>query len=150
VQCSGSIIDEVIWDGGPIFPDPNGASMALKTAYFNSVDNDNGANWETATAAYGDGDLGTPGAANSVSVESVDIEGLKIYPNPVSNGKITIETLNNSVKEIEIIDVTGKQIFKNIFSGSKNEINLEKINTGIYILKVIESGKTAITKLIVK
>ncbi|MEN8156800.1 MAG: lamin tail domain-containing protein [Bacteroidota bacterium] len=64
IQCSGLAIDSVLWDGGVTFPDPNGASMSLKTDFLNSVDNDNGANWEEATSAYGDGDLGTPGAVN--------------------------------------------------------------------------------------
>ncbi|MCB0572546.1 MAG: lamin tail domain-containing protein, partial [Phaeodactylibacter sp.] len=54
-------VDRVEWDGGPLFPDPTGASMALQAV---GDDNNDGANWCVSTAAYGDGDLGTPGAAN--------------------------------------------------------------------------------------
>ncbi|THH38371.1 ExeM/NucH family extracellular endonuclease [Aliishimia ponticola] len=60
----GTEIDRVEYDGGPAFPDPTGASMALISA---DLDNNDGANWETATDSYGDGDLGTPGAANGDS-----------------------------------------------------------------------------------
>jgi hypothetical protein len=67
IQCSGTILDIVVWDGGPVFPDPSGASMSLKVAFLNATDNDNGANWETAVYSYGDGDLGTPGCSNDAA-----------------------------------------------------------------------------------
>ena len=54
-------IDRVEWDGGPVYPDPTGASMALLAT---NLDNNNGVNWCEAMTAYGNGDLGTPGAAN--------------------------------------------------------------------------------------
>lgn len=57
-------IDRVEYDGGPAFPDPNGASMELVDL---AADNNDGANWTTAVAGFGDGDLGTPGAANGAA-----------------------------------------------------------------------------------
>jgi len=54
-------VDRVEWDGGPAFPDPTGASMSLDDP---TSDNNVGANWCTAITPFGDGDLGTPGAAN--------------------------------------------------------------------------------------
>ena len=58
-------IDHVEYDGGPTFPDPNGASMALKDP---ALDNNIGTNWCTSTTPFGDGDLGTPGVANNCVV----------------------------------------------------------------------------------
>ncbi|NCQ60166.1 MAG: hypothetical protein GW913_05760 [Myxococcales bacterium] len=58
-----TLIDEVLYDGGPIFPDPNGASMQLDTSHTNATDNDGGYNWCDGMTNY-NGDLGTPGAAN--------------------------------------------------------------------------------------
>ena len=57
----GLEVDRVEWDGGPGFPDPNGASMELIDP---DLDNNVGANWTTAEDSFGDGDLGTPGASN--------------------------------------------------------------------------------------
>lgn len=54
-------IDRVEWDGGPVWPDPTGASMMFDEA---QADNNVGTNWATATAVFGNGDKGTPGAAN--------------------------------------------------------------------------------------
>ena len=55
-------IDRVEYDGGPVFPDPTGASMSLSDP---SLDNNVGANWCTSTTSFGAGDLGTPGSANT-------------------------------------------------------------------------------------
>lgn len=54
-------IDRVNYDGGPLFPDPTGASMSLTDP---ALDNNVGANWCEATTSFGAGDRGTPGAAN--------------------------------------------------------------------------------------
>ena len=59
-------IDRVEYDGGPNFPDPSGASMELIDV---TLDNNVGANWTTAEDAFGDGDLGTPGASNDGPVD---------------------------------------------------------------------------------
>jgi hypothetical protein len=58
------VIDAIAWDDGATFPDPTGASMSLSEAARDAASNDSGANWCTATTAYGSGDLGTPGADN--------------------------------------------------------------------------------------
>ena len=54
-------VDRVNYDNGTTFPDPTGAALALSDTM---LDNNVGANWCTASTAYGAGDLGTPGAAN--------------------------------------------------------------------------------------
>jgi hypothetical protein len=53
--------DRVMWDGGPLFPDPTGASMYLIDPM---LENSIGSNWAVSTMAFGLGDLGTPGLAN--------------------------------------------------------------------------------------
>ena len=61
---TGVVLDEVRYDGGPLFPDPTGASMSLDAAATDAVRNDDGANWCEGVDVYGLGDLGTPGSAN--------------------------------------------------------------------------------------
>lgn len=63
------VVDEVSWDNGATFPDPNGASMNLtdEAAATDATENDNGYWWcATQTNDLGNGDLGTPGAANEI------------------------------------------------------------------------------------
>jgi hypothetical protein len=56
-------IARIEYDGGPVWPDPTGASMAFMG---DPADNNDGTEWdEECTTTYGDGDYGTPGAANT-------------------------------------------------------------------------------------
>jgi|GEM_PF-307006 len=72
-------IDRVEYDGGSDFPDPTGASMELDPNFLNATDNDNGANWTEAIQAFGDGDLGTPGAANGAgATRDIQINELRV------------------------------------------------------------------------
>jgi predicted extracellular nuclease len=75
-------IDRVEWDDGATFPDPNGASMALVNP---ALDNNFGANWCTASTPYGDGDLGTPGAANDCPPPEIVINEIMQNPAAVSD-----------------------------------------------------------------
>jgi hypothetical protein len=62
---AGNLIDIILWDGGPVWPDPNGASMNLDPGFFSAAGNNDGLAWCEGSVAFGDGDLGTPGAANT-------------------------------------------------------------------------------------
>ncbi|MCA9494455.1 MAG: endonuclease [Myxococcales bacterium] len=79
VLSRGAVVfDEVIWDDGATFPDPVGASISLDPALSTTNANDIGAAWCEATTAFGLGDLGTPGAANTscgVAVNDLDGDG---------------------------------------------------------------------------
>jgi len=64
----GLQFDRVAYDGGPNFPDPNGASMSLEPTLTDTVSNDEGANWCVASSTLPGGDQGTPGAENDSCV----------------------------------------------------------------------------------
>ena len=61
-DAAGTELDRIEWDNGLTFPDPTGASMSLCPSAEGI--NDDGLDWTEALSRYGDGDLGTPGAAN--------------------------------------------------------------------------------------
>lgn len=76
------------------------------------------------------------------------ISGLKMYPNPVSNGTLFIETATNAEKTVTVFDMLGKQILT--ASTSDNAINVASLHSGIYIVKITEEGKTASRKLVIR
>ncbi len=84
----------------------------------------------------------------TASVRENDIPGFNMYPNPVTNGRLTINTFSNANKEIQIFDILGKRILSANLKG--RELNVSKLNSGIYILKILEEGKTATRKLVIK
>ena len=85
---------------------------------------------------------------DSISKKVEEIRGFRMYPNPVTSGVLRINTLENAEKSIQIFDVLGKKVLsKTTKSGL---INVATLNSGIYILKVTELGKTSTRKLVIK
>ncbi len=82
------------------------------------------------------------------STSNSDIDGFKLYPNPVTQGKVYIETTQNAPKQILIFDVLGTQVLQTTILGK--ELNLSRLSKGVYILRVLEGNKAATRKLIVK
>lgn len=76
------------------------------------------------------------------------ISGLKVYPNPVANGTLFIETAANAEKTVAIFDVLGKQVLNT--TTADNAVNVSGLNAGVYVVRITEEGKTAATKLVIK
>ena len=77
-----------------------------------------------------------------------DIEGFKLYPNPVTQGKVYISTAQNAPKKILIVDVLGIQVLETTILGK--ELDLSNLDSGVYVLRVLEMDKVATRKLIIK
>ena len=76
------------------------------------------------------------------------IEGLSIYPNPVSGERIFITTKANTEKEVEIFDVLGKRVLQATLSAK--ELFIGNISPGVYIIKIKEGEAAATRKLIIR
>ncbi len=80
--------------------------------------------------------------------ETAVIEGLSLYPNPVSNGKVYITSKNDLDKEIIIFDVLGKKVLQTMLSS--RELNVSNLTSGVYIIKINEKEASATRKLIIR
>lgn len=84
-------------------------------------------------------------------VTKADLDGVKIYPNPVSNGQFTITSNLKKEGTYEIVDASGKVISQGEkLQKGDNKINISGITSGVYILKVTADGQSVTKKLIVK
>jgi hypothetical protein len=116
----GAEIDRVEWDGGPSFPDPTGASMALRDA---ALDNNVGSSWCESVTLFGDGDLGTPGAANDCPVEVSEVVINEILQNP--------SAVSDSFGEwFELYNPTASDIDIDGWTILDNDIDSHVINNG--------------------
>jgi len=119
-----SEVDRVNYDNGSTFPDPNGASMELRNP---SYDNNVGTNWDVASAPYGDGDLGTPGAQNTIlsalePISNQSVTSFKLYtnyPNPFNPSTTLRFDVPQAVDQLEltVYDILGKKV-NTLYSGS--------------------------------
>ncbi|AWA28971.1 hypothetical protein HYN48_02085 [Flavobacterium magnum] len=94
-----------------------------------------GTTWESVTES-------------NLGVKDNNIAGLKVYPNPVSNGTFFIETAANAEKAVVVYDVLGKQVVNT--TTTTNAVNVSKLTAGVYIVKITEAGNTATRKMVIK
>ncbi|WP_299181297.1 T9SS type A sorting domain-containing protein [uncultured Aquimarina sp.] len=154
IECSSTVIDQVIWDNGATFPDPTGASMELSINDLNSIANDDGANWAEAVTAFGSGDLGTPGDVNdnasTLSVDDFDekLENFNMFPNPTNTGFVNITTTSNSAITVSVFDMLGKQVISETLNN--NLLNVSNLNTGIYLIRLDQTSGSVTKKLVIE
>lgn len=106
-----------------------------------------------ATSTYGTG--GT-WRIDNVSLEGTvlstksfnAIEGLTMYPNPLTGNTLNFATAANSELNVQIFDILGNQVINT--KVTNNTLNTAKLNAGVYIVKITEEGNTATRKLVVK
>jgi hypothetical protein len=78
--------------------------------------------------------------------------GIQMYPNPVTEGRITIKS-EEAFTLIQILNITGEIVYNQEFpAGSNSEvIELNNIQKGMYLVRVGFAGKPNFTaKIIVK
>lgn len=81
----------------------------------------------------------------TASVAEFNSFSFTAYPNPTTS-LITIDDASFSLKNVEVYNVLGKKIITTF----SNNINLENINSGVYVLKVNTNDGRIATKRIVK
>ena len=124
LDASGSVVDEVHYSNG--WPFSSGVSMEIHDPL---IDNALIGSWFSSTSSYGNGDMGSPGAAFDGTLE-INQETLipasfvvnTLYPNPFNPVIILdIDIHQSGVLSIEVYDISGHFIAK---------INRGHVNTG--------------------
>lgn len=88
--------------------------------------------------------------ANNVTQVSAnqEIEGFRMFPNPVTKGKINIYTRKNLSKQIAVYDLLGKQVLRKLLT--TNTLDVSNISNGVYILRVTEGKNISTRKLVIR
>jgi hypothetical protein len=89
-------------------------------------------------------DLNAPLSSNSFD----NINGLTVYPNPLSGNTLFLTSTANAAMSIEIYDLLGKEVLK--ANVTNNALNVSKLTAGVYVVKITEEGKTATRKLVIQ
>lgn len=80
-------------------------------------------------------------------------ETFAITPNP-TNGIINIKLSTTEDVSMELFDIRGRKCFANEYKNTNTtfnqELNLEHLEKGIYLLKIVSGDKTATKKVIIK
>lgn len=85
----------------------------------------------------------------TLSSSSFDnINGLTMYPNPLSGNTLYLTSTANAAMSVQIFDLLGKEVLK--ATVVNNAVNVAKLTAGVYVVKITEEGKTATRKLVIK
>ena len=93
----------------------------------------------TVSSDFGCSDSTVVGLVDVISsIEETAAEaGLSVYPNPTSNTLYLSNTGKNFVKQIQILDATGKEVKDLAIQGNTTvEIDVNTLRNGIYILRI--------------
>ena len=77
----------------------------------------------------------------------LDTLQLNIYPNPLKNSRLFIESSAKGIKHIQIYNVLGEKKFET--HTYDDYILLDQLTTGIYIFKLEQEGHKGLKRLIV-
>jgi hypothetical protein len=83
----------------------------------------------------------------ALSIETKEIAGFSIYPNPVSGNFITIYSKSNIPMDIKVYDILGKQVINK--KKIERTLSISNLNSGVYLIKAIQDRAISTKKLIV-
>ena len=79
---------------------------------------------------------------------AINVSGVLVYPNPFKHAlNVVMQTATGAVK-LRIMDLSGRVIMQQTFTGSATVNNLEKLSSGVYILQVIDGKNVSSFRLI--
>lgn len=153
LRNSGVLVQAISY--GSIWLSPTGVSKSVITDIGAQPNSTNGnppdSTQYTTNGGWQEGIPSSKGEVNAgqtLSVVKNNIEGFKMYPNPVSNGQLTITSNSWADKQVEIYSTSGQRVYSKIVK-HKEVLDIYNLNTGVYLVKIVEEGKIATRKLIV-
>jgi hypothetical protein len=85
-----------------------------------------------------------------VSISLAENDNLKIYPNPVRDGKVYIHNDMNQSLSYRVTDMLGKVISSDkLVSNKESQVDLSNAPNGIYFIELESKGERVIKKIIV-
>lgn len=99
--------------------------------------------WNTPVYANG----GLYKMNTNLGTEDFQKQSVQIYPNPTAD-KINIISNENFIKELQLIDFTGKIVKTE--TQNLSELSLKDLNSGVYVLKIIDAQQNTSYKKIIK
>lgn len=119
--------------------------------------------WLLGVADTAAGDIGTLNSwtldvctttETALSVQQNELVGFSLYPNP-NNGEFTLKLKSNSNQDIkvQVYDIRGRLVFNNSYVYTQTfsqPINLNSVQSGMYLVKVSDGNKQTTKKIIIE
>lgn len=138
-NASGTLQDEVAYQSvapWPVCADATGNTLELINP---ELDNALPESWNCINVN------GSPNAINNsnLSVEDFEIDGIKVYPNPVKN--VLYIGRSDDRFDVEVYSILGQKVGSAL---ATNQLDLSTFDTGVYFIKIKTNNQTVIKKII--
>lgn len=92
--------------------------------------------------------------SNSLATANFEIDNFNLYPNP-NKGNFNIHFTSNNTSDLKVLvfDLSGKQIFERVYRNepkSNKNIQLSNVQTGVYLLKIINDDIETVKKIVIE
>jgi len=89
-------------------------------------------------------------AAKTAGIIDLAKNKFSIFPNPSSDKNVTIAYAGADKANVTVFSVTGAKVFETIVNGTKPNLNLSSLSSGMYIIKLTAGNATATQKLVIQ
>jgi len=73
----------------------------------------------------------------------------KLFPNPTAaDFTLELAEVTTGNIDLEIIDLSGRVLQRQVFSGSKSTVNVSQLNSGTYFVRIIGNGFSSVKRLV--
>lgn len=86
--------------------------------------------------------------SQTMSIEDNTIDGFTFYPNPVEN-VLNLKS-NVTIDKVELFSVLGQSVLTRSIEANNSQIDVSRLTTGVYLMKVTADGQTATYQVIKK
>lgn len=84
----------------------------------------------------------------NLSNDSLDLTALKYYPNPVDS-ELNISYIEE-IKKVEVFTITGQRVFGNAYQGNEVKVDLSRLSSGTYLVKIETAKASQFVKVVKK
>ena len=85
----------------------------------------------------------------NLSINDIETNKFSIYPNPVHDGIFNIQGVNSENINVEIFNVLGKKVIE-LKQIDYKTINVNMLQSGVYLVKINQNNQSITQKLIIK
>jgi hypothetical protein len=81
---------------------------------------------------------------STASLNEVEGNGFKVYPNPTS-GNVTVHAAKGKIEHLQLVDMSGKLILELACNSNEESLRIESLKQGMYLLRIqSETGFTTL------
>lgn len=85
----------------------------------------------------------------NLSINDIETNKFSVYPNPVRDGIFNIQSVNSEKINVEIYNILGKKVIE-LNEIDYKTINVNMLQSGVYLVKINQNSQSTTQKLIIK